>query len=439
LLQTTNEFINEEDEQNRLLFDKTHKITLLEKYSSSVSEASPVFLKIKGFNAEIAHALLAYGHETGVYTPHGTDKIYHNRFVVYDCNYSTEKCFLYYDRTLNKVWYFGEEKRLCVITDNVSVLDPIGYTEHLNSKVFEYIQEELNSNYITVRRKDESDKLNFDVSINGDGYHLSPQSDLNEKGIVPILFCGDPYDEEGNPIPAPEISYLMPEDTHDYTIYPTEDQSCDFSLMSNEAFTYIEADAAKEIRIKDDGFIEASGVEGEYILSVTVDDITESYPWHTTQACGTADGTVSMELTEEGVVIAGTDLSGVTVTVERDDVTDEIRFTASEDSVLIVPKKEGDMEEVKIIADTDGDGEYETELAAEPDVLPGDVNADNTVDRKDLLILSRYLAGWTGYEEKLVSKTAANLNGDDTIDARDRMILARHLNGVSGYEQISRQ
>ncbi|MBE6725886.1 MAG: hypothetical protein E7576_11985 [Ruminococcaceae bacterium] len=97
------------------------------------------------------------------------------------------------------------------------------------------------------------------------------------------------------------------------------------------------------------------------------------------------------------------------------------------------------MEEVKIIADTDGDGEYETELAAEPDVLPGDVNADNTVDRKDLLILSRYLAGWTGYEEKLVSKTAANLNGDDTIDARDRMILARHLNGVSGYEQISRQ
>ena len=68
-------------------------------------------------------------------------------------------------------------------------------------------------------------------------------------------------------------------------------------------------------------------------------------------------------------------------------------------------------------------------------VLVGDVNADNSVDATDRMILARYLAGWEGYEEKIKSKEAADIDGDGDITAKDRMILARKLAGWEGYDQ----
>ncbi|MBE6725829.1 MAG: hypothetical protein E7576_11675 [Ruminococcaceae bacterium] len=91
------------------------------------------------------------------------------------------------------------------------------------------------------------------------------------------------------------------------------------------------------------------------------------------------------------------------------------------------------MEEVKIMADTDGDGEYETELAAEPDVLPGDVNSDKNVNKLDLITLSRHFAGWDGYGAETLDMDAADVNGDGTVNAADRLFLARMLDRWTGY------
>ena len=68
--------------------------------------------------------------------------------------------------------------------------------------------------------------------------------------------------------------------------------------------------------------------------------------------------------------------------------------------------------------------------------IPGDVNDDTSVTSLDRLILTRYLAGWQDYEDKVVSKDAADLNGDGKISAMDRLILSRHLAGWPGYETI---
>lgn len=62
----------------------------------------------------------------------------------------------------------------------------------------------------------------------------------------------------------------------------------------------------------------------------------------------------------------------------------------------------------------------------------GDVNLDGRVTDKDAMILARYKAGWSGYDEKILCVLAADVNGDGYILDRDASILARHLAGWGG-------
>lgn len=68
------------------------------------------------------------------------------------------------------------------------------------------------------------------------------------------------------------------------------------------------------------------------------------------------------------------------------------------------------------------------------DVLYGDVNGDGTVNAKDRMMLTRYLAKWSGYED--IDMTAADVNNDGQVNAKDRMILTRHLAKWQGYETL---
>ncbi len=68
-------------------------------------------------------------------------------------------------------------------------------------------------------------------------------------------------------------------------------------------------------------------------------------------------------------------------------------------------------------------------------ILPGDVNADNSVDATDRMILARYLAGWEGYKDKIKSIDAADIDCNGVVEAKDRVILARKLAGWEGYDQ----
>ncbi len=57
------------------------------------------------------------------------------------------------------------------------------------------------------------------------------------------------------------------------------------------------------------------------------------------------------------------------------------------------------------------------------DVLYGDVNADGTVDRKDLTRLAQYFARWTVE----IDEAAADANGDGTVDRKDLTRLAQYF------------
>jgi hypothetical protein len=67
--------------------------------------------------------------------------------------------------------------------------------------------------------------------------------------------------------------------------------------------------------------------------------------------------------------------------------------------------------------------------------LIGDVDGNDKINKADLLILSRYLAGWEGYDKMIESMDAADIDRVNGVTARDRMILARYLAHPSEYRQ----
>lgn len=68
-----------------------------------------------------------------------------------------------------------------------------------------------------------------------------------------------------------------------------------------------------------------------------------------------------------------------------------------------------------------------------PSYKIGDVNGDGKIKPADGMILKRYLAGWSGYKERIVNEVAADIDQDGKIKVRDGMILARYLAGWSDY------
>ncbi len=84
-------------------------------------------------------------------------------------------------------------------------------------------------------------------------------------------------------------------------------------------------------------------------------------------------------------------------------------------------------------------GETKQELIAKLDPFEyGDVDGDGFVTNKDLMIVARYLARWTGYEvtNPLYNFDAADVDCDGLITNKDSSIIGRHLAIWSGYETL---
>ncbi|MDO4743408.1 MAG: GH25 family lysozyme [bacterium] len=65
----------------------------------------------------------------------------------------------------------------------------------------------------------------------------------------------------------------------------------------------------------------------------------------------------------------------------------------------------------------------------------GDVNSDGCVDPLDLMVLTRYVAGWQGYD-LIVNKANSDVNCDSQVNSVDVIVIARHLANHSGYSKL---
>lgn len=76
--------------------------------------------------------------------------------------------------------------------------------------------------------------------------------------------------------------------------------------------------------------------------------------------------------------------------------------------------------------------ETQTKTVADIDMLPhtvikGDADGDGIVNAIDRVLLSKYLAGWSGIAEQILDINAMDINNDSKVNAKDRVILSRYL------------
>ena len=77
-------------------------------------------------------------------------------------------------------------------------------------------------------------------------------------------------------------------------------------------------------------------------------------------------------------------------------------------------------EELITVKKTDG------KVTVKGDYLVGDVDNDGKVTQKDRIMLSRYLAKWSGYKT-LPNVDAADVDKDGKVTSKDRIVLSRYL------------
>ena len=66
--------------------------------------------------------------------------------------------------------------------------------------------------------------------------------------------------------------------------------------------------------------------------------------------------------------------------------------------------------------------------------LYGDINADNDVDINDVIVTKYHIAEFARYKDLKADAVDVDLNG--SVNARDLMILERYLAKWSGYNSL---
>ena len=119
---------------------------------------------------------------------------------------------------------------------------------------------------------------------------------------------------------------------------------------------------------------------------------------------------------------------------------DQAAATGTSITFNVIPKMPtSDMAMTLFITSDDGKAAVSVSMkyaaGASADYMVGDVNGDKKVNAQDRVILSRYLAKWAGFEEKIVSMDAADVNKDGKVNAQDRVILSRYLAKWTGFDK----
>lgn len=146
------------------------------------------------------------------------------------------------------------------------------------------------------------------------------------------------------------------------------------------------------------------------------------------------DTTVTLTKKEENVVAKTVRLSnGNGITVSSEASTETFSIESVEDNVTYILKieKEHFAPIEKEIVISSGD------VTVDPIDLYmwGDVNGDGVLSQKDLIILGRYFAGWSGYAKQIISASAADVDKNGTLAQKDLIIMGRFFARWNGYDK----
>ncbi|MFR2203730.1 MAG: VWA domain-containing protein [Christensenellaceae bacterium] len=360
------------------------QLKILAKRADAVkSGGTPVLLSFEQRNGDgFGHAVVAYATESGSWKKKG--EYYNRRILIYDCNaknWNDNYCLYFNEGTaewiipayniafINDEEIVGtgnrdEDAALLQACNDLSILNIKNY----DSDRYNYLAELRTQNETEMRLKNSSSQyiiMGKSGSVTGD------------TGLATY------HDAEAGSGESGTLHIILPDENDDYTLSTLSGKAedLDFYVKDEDLFMSVDADTAAGSEFSIQRAISLLGNESGYEIKIADDDIAEG-EFNTFTVSGENTGDTTVELTEDGVLITGDDLSDITMSGSDGDVEAEVTFDTDRDSVLVVPNE--DNSELIVMVDNDNDDVYETVISKSDNDGGDDNEKDNiTVSKTD--------------------------------------------------------
>lgn len=397
--------LNAHDEFNKL---NTHEklVKLIDSVEDVKSGGCPVAFSISWFNKDVSikdkecdasgHEIVAYDIERSgkpykvknIIT--GANEDYSIRISLYDCSASGDKpIYMYITEDYNhwvipelcggqypcqdyresdtkflngrdKTLYYKGESDFSIITDP-SVLDCFSWTDFTSN--YKATLSVNNKTNLLIKWNNSTYKFMIDKLVDG-AYNAGEEI---------TAFFSNAGAEDPDGVSQANINYILPSLDGEYIISDPDGNATDidYTLTYGNSMISAEASGAKSVTFNTDS-VSVEADNSDYELAMTFNEGYYSMPWYTITASGNEANIVSMEQTDNGVILNSDNMESVTISANNTDETIELTFTADTENVLI-SNNENNLE---VYEDINSDGIYETLVSTT--AFDNEVDSDET-------------------------------------------------------------
>ena len=397
---------------------------LLNMVSEVENGGSPVLVCYSGNG--FAHAVVAYGIED-------TYKLFNNvrydkKILIMDSNfgnnYEDEACI--YVNTKSNRWCIPHSEynlnsddtstRIILATNDLELMNSKGYFKTPD----EYLS---NNQYISVLEFNYNSNFNISKTIeSGSGNWINSTKNGVPEGE---LFYGF-FSNDNSHITTAKTTLKDSLSGYSYSI--DEPNQMDLNMSYKNCYLTVSADNSSTVKFAPKGYISMEGKNSDYSMNMIFNEGYYTLPWANIQLDGKNSNNVSMDKVDDGILISGDNLTGVTISAISDLAFTKVSFSTEYDKALAYAI---DDYTIGIKVDKDNNGTFETLLIQSNGYnkikdfsIVGDINNDNKISSMDLLLLKRYILGM---KIDISNESQLDINEDSSINLLDLLKLKNYI------------
>ena len=397
---------------------------LLNMVSEVENGGSPVLVCYSGNG--FAHAVVAYGIED-------TYKLFNNvrydkKILIMDSNfgnnYEDEACI--YVNTKSNRWCIPHSEynlnsddastRIILATNDLELMNSKGYFKTPD----EYLS---NNQYISVLEFNYNSNFNISKTIeSGSGNWINSTKNGVPEGE---LFYGF-FSNDNSHITTAKTTLKDSLSGYSYSI--DEPNQMDLNMSYKNCYLTVSADNSSTVKFAPKGYISMEGKNSDYSMNMIFNEGYYTLPWANIQLDGKNSNNVSMDKVDDGILISGDNLTGVTISAISDLAFTKVSFSTEYDKALAYAI---DDYTIGIKVDKDNNGTFETLLTQSNGYnkikdfsIVGDINNDNKISSMDLLLLKRYILGM---KMDISNESQLDINEDSSINLLDLLELKNYI------------
>ena len=330
-----------------------------EKAEAVLKGGSPFILSFSGDNG--GHAVVGYGveHKENILDSLSWKPGYDSRILIYDCNNPNKLIYLYYNTGTDE-WCIPEYNKtdkpstgihatkLIQALDDLTIIDSVNYDTETRNRYARILFESYSDLFYLKQE-------NRTIEING-------TTDLREEGLITFYDMNITADGETTP---GTLNLVLPSLTESYTVEPVPGEPCKIDMVYENEMLTASVDNAESIHFSPNSSVSATKTTGEFQLSICADEGSYDLPWYLVSVSGQNSDEISLKKVDNGILVSGTNLDGITVTSEDTEGNIQKTHFSAEGTEAIIQADQ--KEDLIVKEDLNNDGEYETVVSGQDD------------------------------------------------------------------------